>query len=315
MNIAILDLGTNTFHILVAEISGAEAKVLHRESTFVKIGKGGISNGFITEEAQQRALNALLHFRSVAEEFSVSHSFATATSAIRSAKNGADFLEKVRTETGFSPQVISGEKEAEWIYRGISGQVEMEKGNNALIMDIGGGSVEFILADHSAILWKQSFEIGAQRLCDQFFQEDPISPSSIIQLESFAENQLQPLWEACQKHSPRFLIGSAGTFDTLRDMATATQTAHSQEVYLLSASAYSDLHHQLLVNDSTQRLTIPGMIPERVEMIVVASALLNYVMKRLRLRLIKISAASLKEGVLDRVVAGEIIPFPFPIKS
>ncbi len=313
MKTAILDLGTNTFHLLVAAISeDATAKILHRESTFVKIGHGGISDGYLTEAAQQRAISALVHFRNVANSLGATHSFATATSAIRSAKNGQEFLAHITRETGFIPQTISGQQEAEWIYRGIAEVVSIAANETALIMDIGGGSVEFIIANSVDILWKQSFEIGAQRLLDRFADQDPISANSLQALEAYAEEKLHALWLAAQQFKPDYLIGSAGTFDTLSQMDDPTQPLGFTEVRELDLDTYQQLH-QLLISQNRQfRLAIPGMIPERADMIVPASALLNYVMKKTGLRSIKVSAASLKEGVLNRICAKEIAPLPLP---
>ncbi|MGI9544085.1 MAG: exopolyphosphatase [Cyclobacteriaceae bacterium] len=299
--IAVVDLGTNTFHLL---ISDKNFRTFHKDKVPVMIGKDGISDGLITKEAQQRALNALEGFKQVIDEYGVSSIYATATSAIRNASNGLELLDKIQETTGIEIRVISGADEAGYIYHGVRKALELGP-ESVLIMDIGGGSVEFIIGNNREILWKSSFEIGAQRLLDQFQQHDPIWPEDLQKMDLFLEKQLEPLTGAMEQFRPETLIGASGTFDTLSEIyclkANIPRNFGATELPL-SLPAYADIHEEILKKNRHKRLKIPGMAPMRVDMIVVASSLIKFILKNYQLSKLRISAYALKEGLLDRSI-------------
>jgi exopolyphosphatase/guanosine-5'-triphosphate,3'-diphosphate pyrophosphatase len=218
--IAIIDLGTNTFHLLIAEIRESGYRIIHRDRLAVKIGMGGINRDFITEGGMQRAMVALQSFKNSMDEFDVHRVYAFGTSALRNAKNGIEVVDKIKAITGIEVNIISGDQEAEFIYYGVKSAVGL--GNDtSVIMDIGGGSVEFIIADSETIFWKESFEIGAQRLLEKFQHHDPIHFEEIIALDHYLLESLLPLKQALTKYHPTVLVGSSGTFDTLSDIFCA----------------------------------------------------------------------------------------------
>ncbi len=300
MKIAVIDMGTNTFHLLIASVEGGELNVLHKEKTAVRLGKGGITQGFITPEAEKRALKALKRFKETIAIENVVQVFATATSAIRNAKNGKELVEKIKVSTGIEVRVISGEQEAQYIYNGVKKALPIGS-DPALIMDIGGGSIEFIIANENEIFWKRSFEIGGQRLIDQFHQHDPISPEEKAGLERYLKEQLEPLAIEAKKYNLDTLIGSSGTFDTLSDiyrMKVNLEKDPDSTEFPLPIDYYYGIVQELISKDEKERLAIPGMITMRVEMIVVAVILVDFVLNTLNLTNIRVSAYALKEGVL-----------------
>src|SRR4029077_17979396 len=125
----------------------------------VELGKGGIHKKEITPEAMQRAVRALRHHRKKMGEYNVDEYYAFATSAVRDAGNGNMFIRKMRIETGIEVKILSGEEEAQWIYEGVK-QAGVLGNEVSLIMDIGGGSTEFIIADEKKIFWKKSYPLG-----------------------------------------------------------------------------------------------------------------------------------------------------------
>ena len=302
MKAAVLDLGTNTFHLLIAEKNGHSIpKILFRERRFVKIGQGGINQGLIAKDAYQRALDAMIAYSQKINEHAVDLVVATATSAIRSASNGQQLLADIKLHAGISPITISGDREAELIFAGVNADVQLGI-DNALVMDIGGGSVEFIIGNNSTIHWKQSFEIGAQRLFDLFHNEDPIPTAQIKQLENYLDEKLAPLDQAITKYQPQLLVGSSGTFDTVWDVSQKTDAVRT-----LGFEEFQSIHKLFIHKSLEDRLQIPGMLAMRAEMIVVASCLLHFVFDKLQHVPLKISQAALKEGVLAKVFAGEEI--------
>ena len=301
--IAVVDLGTNTFHVLLARVSEEDVDIFYKERVAVMIGKGGITKGQINEDARERALQALHHFRAIVDKESITEIHATATSAFRNAKNGGALVKQIKEETGIEIRIITGEQEAEYIYEGVKEALKIGPGN-VLVMDIGGGSVEFIIGNHEKILWKHSFEIGAQRLLDMFEPSDPILPKEIEQLNTYFEEQLQHLAKAIGKHKPTVLIGSSGTFDTLSDIyqhRTGQLISEATE-YPLTYEGYFDISHEIMSKNREERLKIPGMVEMRVDMIVVACVLLNFVFTEFGLKDIRVSAYALKEGVLYHTI-------------
>ncbi len=300
MRVAVVDMGTNTFHLMIVDIREGGFSFVYRERNPVKIGANGINEGRISDEAAGRAIEAILHFKSVIDEHGVHEVRATATSAIRNARNGRDLTQRIYELTGIEVRIISGLEEAELIYFGV--QQALDIGDQpSLVMDIGGGSIEFIIGTSDNVLWKQSFEIGGQRLLERFHRNDPITDIEIHSLNHYLDSELQELVSMAEKYRPTTLIGSSGTFDTLSDIYLQSIEGTKPEgdtEYPLTYEAFQDIYAQLTVKARQERLAIPGMIAMRVDMIVVAVVLVRYVLERLALRDIRVSAYALKEGVL-----------------
>ena len=234
--------------------------------------------------------------------------FAFATSAVRNANNGPDFVKKVKEELGIQIHVISGEEEAQLIYEGIHFSGALDE-HSYLMMDIGGGSVEFIIGNAEQAFWKQSFEIGGQRLLDAFHYHDPILPEEVEKLEQYCAEKLQPLLDAIERYKPNGFVGASGTFDTLVDMYYATMLQcklTGQHVFELPVSDFYQLFQLLVTKNRAERLLIPGMIAMRVDMIVVASCLIDFILQHISAKSMRCSHYSLKEGAVSRMLSGEI---------
>ena len=308
---AIIDLGTNTFQLLIIQQEGQRHKTIHEESYAAKIGKGGISSGIISEEGIQRGIKGLQYFKEIFEKEGVTpeNVFANATSAVRNAKNGEEFCLKVLNETGIKIQVISGEQEATLIYEGV--KLGMNIGlEPAMIVDIGGGSVEFIICHQNRVMYKQSFEIGGQRLMDKFMTTDPISTRSVANLKDYLEEQLLPLTNAVHQYAPVCIIGSAGSFETLIDIffiKTCGQLPSPTRVsFELPIDEFYDSFFQLISKNRDERMAIGGMKELRVEMIVVGVCLIDFILKRFNIQQIKVSTYALKEGVLSKILKEKV---------
>jgi len=298
--VAIIDLGTNTFHLLVAEWDGQRYRIIRRERSAVKIGMGGINRGVITDEGISRAVEALKTFKSATEEESIKSVFAFGTSAFRNARNGATVAALIQQQTGIKVDIISGDDEAGYIYKGIREAISLGE-QTSLMVDIGGGSVECIIGNGHEVFWKQSFEIGGQRLLERFHQRDPIPPEEVEKLNIYLNDTLKPLIEQIRKLKPSVLIGSSGTFDTLSDIHciryNLPQQPNEPETPLTFQSFY-ETFDLLLAKNRAERLLIPGMIEMRVDMIVVACCLIKFLLDHHAFNDIRVSSYSLKEGVL-----------------
>ena len=305
--LAIIDLGTNTFHLLIVERNGEDVTTRFHESRPARIGLGGINKRILTEEAIQRALTVLKFFREQLDLHNVplENTFAFGTSAIRNAENQELFCETVMLETKIPITVIDGDKEANYIYKGVRRGAKLGV-SPCLIMDIGGGSVEFIIGNDSQIFWKQSFEIGGQRLMEKFMRNDPLTEGDKKKLYNHFEENLIPLVNAVHQYAPEKLVGSSGTFDTLVDIDFQHRTGNwapkNQTDFTLPIEEFYRIYALIISGNHEQRMAIPGMIALRVDMIVVAVCLIDYILKSYEIRQMQISSFALKEGVLAEVM-------------
>jgi len=305
--LGIIDLGTNTFHLLIVEKNGGDVVTRFHESRPARIGMGGINKRIITDEAIQRALTVLKFFREQLDihEVSLENTFAFGTSAIRNAENQEIFCETVLRETKIPITVIDGNKEANYIYKGVRRGAKLGP-SPCLIMDIGGGSVEFIIGNESQIFWKQSFEIGGQRLMEKFMRNDPLTDGDKKKLYNYFEESLIPLVNAVHQYAPDKLVGSSGTFDTLVDIdfhyRTDDWSPKDQTDFTLPIEEFYRIYALILSGSHEERMAIPGMIALRVDMIVVAVCLIDYILKSYGIKQIQISSFALKEGVLAEVM-------------
>lgn len=301
MKKAVIDLGTNTFHLLI----GDGKKVIYRTSTAVKLGKGGINKDELQKDAIKRAISTLSEYMGLVKnhEIPVDLVFAKGTSAIRNAKNKEEFLTQVLEKTGLQIEVITGEREAELIYKGVRKAVEINA--NAMIVDIGGGSVEFIICNSEGMLWKNSFEIGGQRLMESFMKTDPIAMSAVNKMNDYFRENLLPLANACHQYHPKVMIGSSGSFDTINDifwMKKKGMLPPVEEVgFEIPIQAFYEIYEEFIFKNKEERMAMPGMIELRVEMIVVASCLIRYLLQTFEINTLKISNYALKEGVLSEI--------------
>lgn len=301
---AVIDLGTNTFHLLMVELYDSGFEMIYKEKVPVKIGRGGICNNTITPDAKKRALHTIGHFKHLIEGEKIGQTFLFATSAVRNAHNGCELVKEIDKRFGFKVNVINGEQEAHLIYEGIKFSGILDS-STSLMMDIGGGSVEFIIGNNNKVFWKQSFEIGGQRLLDLFPHHDPILPDEVERLFKFFGEQLTPLIQAIGVFKPTQFIGASGTFDTLTDMHFASrqmEKSKDKRNFNLPREEFERIKQQLLKLNKQERLNLPGMIPMRVDMIVVAVGLIQYVLSYFDVSEIICSTYALKEGVIAKLV-------------
>ncbi len=307
MKIAILDLGTNTFNIFIAETFPDKSfKKLYKSKIAVKLGEGGINHNHIEKKPFERGIRALKQHKKTISEFGAEKTVAFATSAIRGADNGNEFVKTVKTKTGIDVQIISGDKEAELIYYGVRAAVKMHD-TPSLIMDIGGGSTEFIIANNKGVLWKQSFLLGAARLLEKFNPSDPIKVSETKEIENYLEENLQPLFETIKMHSVSELIGSSGSFDSLAEMIAHRfydiSILKGKTEYDFNLEDCEKMYDVILRSTTKERLHMKGLSRMRVDMIVVSAIFVDYILVRLGLKKMRLSKYSLKEGILSEILS------------
>lgn len=302
MRIGVIDLGTNTFNILIAElVEGEGVKHLLNTKSAVMLGSGGLSDGYISEKIFNRAFGVLSDFREMLDEFKCENVTAFGTSAIRSARNSDDFINKVKNELNINIEPISGDQEAEFIYHGVKQAVTFTN-ENYLILDIGGGSNEFIIANEKELLWKHSFALGGARLLERFKPSDPIEDIEIREINHYLNSELELLKEALNKYPIIKLVGSSGAFDSFASIIyykkNKSTLSKSVESSVLSLADFNDLYDEIIESSRTERLMLPGLEPIRVDTIVMASVFTKMALSISGANEIIQSSFSLKEGVV-----------------
>lgn len=297
---AIIDMGTNTFNLLVANQKG---EILHEGKLPVKLGEGGFRERKITPEAMKRAFAAIGSHLSTAQRFGATRYFAFATSMVRDASNGLDFTSGIKQHFNIDVEVISGEREAELIWKGVRAAVGLGE-KPTLVVDIGGGSNEILIADSRQIFWLNSFNLGVTRLTELFTISDPIKPEELLAIEDYMLKVLQPLLHSAQRFRPRIMAGSSGSFDSFRKIleqrGAIPKTALTWAEIPLSE--YLKLHNFFITSTHEQRLSLPGLDPFRVDLIVPASIFVNLLVKQLGIERMLQSDYALKEGFMMEII-------------
>ena len=309
MKVAIIDLGTNTFNLLLADLGeNHKYQIIYKEELNVKLGEGSLIKNFISPLPFQRGIEAMMMIKETIDHSKVDIVKAFATSAIREASNGPEFIADAIEETGIQIQVLNGDQEADYIYRGVK-LTDILYLKPSLIMDIGGGSTEFIIADNHELHFKQSLNLGAARLKQQFNFEDPFTNDQIYDLNEYFGQQLAPLFKEIKKYRVKQLIGCSGSFESFATMITHKYSLPKIKP-LTKSRAINPLHfrqlYKMLVHSTErERMRIPGLVEMRVDTIVFAAMFVNFMMKKFRIRELVLSQYALKEGALQEIIYGD----------
>ena len=296
-----MDLGTNTFHLLIAEGDVNNFREIVHEHIAVKLGEGGINKGMILPAPFERGIETMKQFSKQISDHNTHDIKAIATSALRNAANGKEFIERVKVEAGIDIEIVDGDREASFIYSGVKASGLLSD-QNSLIMDIGGGSVEFIIGNQSELIWKQSFEIGAARLMERFHHTDPIPPASIEALNLYLENTLTNLFKTVGQTPVHNLIGSSGAFETFAELIDDSFDLKKTKIFHFENGDLLRITDQMIRSTHAERRANKAIIAVRVDMVVVASLMTRYIMQKLDLNRVALCTYSLKEGVLAEMM-------------
>jgi exopolyphosphatase / guanosine-5'-triphosphate,3'-diphosphate pyrophosphatase len=292
--LAVIDLGTNTFTMLIAEVTDNQLfKKIYHDRYYIKLAEEGIAT--IGIAPFDRAVAALRKFKLAIEEHDVKTVRALGTAALRTASNGVDLVQTIFDQTNIEVEIIDGNREADLIYEGVRAAFPMGESYH-LIMDIGGGSVEFIVANQNGKHWAQSFPIGMAVLRKQFHHSDPINHSEIEALENFLSEQLEPLKRVVKTIPIYTLIGASGTFDVLERLFIKEKISDVAAT-ILAKDALS-FCQSVILQSSDARYRNQDIPDQRVDMIVVSMLLIRFVIQTFDIQLIGISAYAMKEGLM-----------------
>lgn len=303
LRVAAIDLGTNSFHMIIVEESPQKGIVeIDRVKDMICIGRGSISTKMLDEEAMQSGIAALKNFLVLARQHGVASEnvLAFATSAIREAKNRGDFLRRVREESGLKVKVISGKEEAEFIYYGVRNAVKIGKTAD-LLFDIGGGSVEFVLVNQKGIQLLESRKIGVARMCERFVTSEPISKHDIKILEQFFSAEMVSAVEKAAQLKVTRAIASSGTAQNIGRMICSMNGRESDASLNNSSftrTEFEALYRAVIPLGAAERKKLTGMDEKRVDLIVPGLILVDMIFRLFNLKEIVISDSALREGMV-----------------
>ncbi len=291
MRRAVIDLGTNTFNLLIGDTSTRE--ILFKIKDGVSLGMGGINNGILSQDAIERAFKTLKTFEKYCQDWNVQEIRSIGTSALRDASNSDILLNRVQKSLGIEIEIISGLQEANLIYEGV--RLTHHFNHPAMIMDIGGGSTEFIAADKSGPYIAQSFDVGVSRLFQLFEFEDPLSNLDISKIEDYLSSKCSIFFK---QKLPRVLIGASGSFETFYEVLNEKHFLSAERAISVPIIEFRQMLDKIIISTQKERDLNPFIINIRKKMAPLAAIKTRWVLNQTQIEQIFISPYSLKEGVL-----------------
>jgi exopolyphosphatase / guanosine-5'-triphosphate,3'-diphosphate pyrophosphatase len=303
LRIAAIDVGSNSLHMVIAQAdSDGSITTLWRMKEMVGLGRMSFPSRRLSREAIDRAVSALSRFVQSARARGCEKILAVATSAVREATNGGDFLLRCRREVQLPVRVISARDEAKFIYYGVRHAVDLGD-QPRLIVDVGGGSVEFIVADATRPLMLESRKLGAARMTAKYVHSDPISSADLKSLSNIYDRELTPLCATILSYKPVSAIGTSGTLENLSAMCAAFAKPGHATDGVIERGPLSKLVTRLIESRTKDRAALEGLDDQRKDQIVAGAVLVHELFRRLALETIKVCRSALREGILVEYLA------------
>ncbi|HEV8661116.1 MAG TPA: Ppx/GppA phosphatase family protein [Thermoanaerobaculia bacterium] len=298
--IAAIDVGTNSIHMIIAEAERNGYRVIDKEKEMVQLGRGSLEGRPLTDDAIERGVSTLRTMAEIARRREVNDIVAVATSAIREAPNRRRFLSEVRKHAGIKLRVISGEEEADYIYRAVRSAVDFH-GGTALSIDVGGGSVEMIVGTSSEVFFTRSEPAGALRIAQAYGLESSVSDEALKKCRRAARKMLKKTLARIAALGFDFTIGTSGTIATLAAMAAESQSVTSG-LRWLSVARLRELITLLAPLTAAERARKFGMDEKRAETIVAGAVVLEQIMRGLEIERLRACDVALREGIVETML-------------
>jgi len=300
VRVCVIDPGTNSFHAIIVDVHpNGSYQVIDRLKEMVRLGEHGLDANRLPEEAMERGLQALTRIKLLADGWETREYLSFATSAIREASNGGDFIGRAHDELGLRIRPISGEQEAHLIFQGVSRTKEFTE--PSLVMDIGGGSVEFIVVDADTPVFSTSLKLGAARMTEQFVTTDPMSEDEQARLRAHCKGALEDVLAACREHGVTRIVGSSGTMKSLARVTLEREDTLARSPFQ-RAFPIENVRSALrwvMQAAAEERTAHPAIEPRRVDQIGAGAVLLDTVCAGLpSVRHFGVSPNALREGMV-----------------
>lgn len=304
--LAAVDIGTNSFHLVIAEVEGTSGnfKILGREKEIVRLGTGSTDMKYLSEEAITRGINTLKRFKGLADSAGAPLR-AIATSAVREAKNQIEFIKRANDEAGVKVEIASGFEEARFIYLGILQALPVFD-KRILLIDIGGGSTEFLIGERREVFYDNSLKLGAIRLTQRFFNSDRIEGKAVKDCRKFIRGTMNPVTRQIKNYSFDTAIGSSGTIVNIANIIRVKKTGEPEgrlnNFTFTKDELYETVEKLTEAKTEKQRLKIPGLDASRADIITAGALILEQIFKELKIKQLTVSDYALREGmILDTI--------------
>ena len=303
-NIASIDIGSNTARLLILESTGDQKfNLLVSKRNITRLGEGIDAQGKLTEHRMQTTLKVLSRFRQICLENGDPPLFAVATSAVREASNGQEFVRLAKKETGIDIKVITWEEEARLTLKGVYWKIPHEN-RRVITFDIGGGSTEFILSEGENIKDFCSTSLGVVRLTEKFITQHPIDEREYHSLQNHLQYELQTVKKKLSAFLPELLIGTAGTVTTL---AALKENIYPYDPEKIHGSTFSRPEAEAILDDLkgrslSQRLLLKPIETGREDLIIAGTAIVLETMRAFGCEILTVSEYSLREGLILRAM-------------
>ena len=300
MKIGTIDIGTNSMRLLIAEYVNNKIENRKKYINTTRIGQGVDKDGYITKEVMDRNLKALKEFSDICKEQNCEAVYCMGTSALRDSKNGQEFVKKAKEMANIDVKIICGDEESNLGFLGVLEGTEGDKKDNILVIDIGGGSTEFVLGNEEGINFCKSENVGALRMTEKFITTDPISEEDFNQMNYFIENTISSTLEILKNKKISKLVGIGGAITSVSAMnqqleVYSMEKVHNSEVTKKDIEKILQNLKKMTLND---KKTIKGLQPKRADIITAGVTILNIIMEKLEFEKIMISEYDNLEGLI-----------------
>ena len=285
MKIGTIDIGTNSMRLLIADYKNNKIENRKKYINITRIGQGVDDKGYITEEALERNLNALKEFADKCIEEKCEKVYCMGTSALRDSKNGQDFVDRAKELTNIDVKIICGEEESNLGFMGVLEGAGGDKSNYILVLDIGGGSTEFIVGNEDGIKFCKSENVGALRMTEKFITTDPISDEEFNKMSDFIEKTISSTLDKIKGMHVSKLVGIGGAITSLSAMNQQLEVYSMEKVHnsVITKKDLEKILQNLKKMTLSDKKTIKGLQPKRADIITAGVKILHIVMEKLEI--------------------------------
>lgn len=301
--LAAIDIGTNSFHLVIASVNDKGiVKILTKDKEVVRLGKSSSDMKYISLEAMERAVTALKRFKIVCDSYNAEIR-AVATSATREALNKDEFLNEAKRKAGISIEVVSGFEEARLIYLGVLQALDVFD-KRILLIDIGGGSTEFLIGEKGNVVYSNSIKLGAVRLTEKFFADGKFTKENIENARLHVRSILNPIVRNIKNENHELVIGTSGTISNLGSIIFSRNSGEDYSTFNFNNYSYTDsaLFETVKTILNQENITsikkIEGLDSQRSDIITAGALILEQIFRELSIKSITLSSYALREGII-----------------
>lgn len=300
MKIGAIDIGTNSMRLLIADYNDNKIENRKKYINTTRIGQGVDQDGYITNEALERNLKALKEFSDKCNEEKCEKVYCMGTSALRDSKNGQDFINEAKKLTNIDVKIICGEEESNLGFMGVLEGTEGDKKEDILVIDIGGGSTEFVVGNEEGIKFCKSENVGALRMTEKFITTDPISDEEFSSMTNFIEDTISSTINKIETMNISKLVGIGGAITSLSAMNQQLEVYSMEKVHnsVVTKKDLEKILQNLKIMTLNDKKALKGLQPKRADIITAGVKILHIVMERLEIEKIMISEYDNLEGLM-----------------